>query len=200
MALPPINPSRLLNMQICPDIHHLGFKRPSELELPGEARILNLEKQLGASLPEDYRAFLLRYGGSTAVLEVSVTEPSPKGDTHLVSSFTTLTDDPESCDDIRYYFSSYIMPRNVIYIASGDGDHGTCLSFAGIDKGSVYYLDEGQLAFADESHGLSDMPTVKEFLRLRDSGELGPKPPGYENLYHIADSFTEFIGKCKVSA
>jgi hypothetical protein len=187
-------------MQICPDIRHLGFQTPAEHQLPGEARVLNLEEQLGAALPADYRAFLLRYGGLTAQLEVPVTEPNPKGDTHLISRFTTLTDDPESCDDIRYFFASFLVPRNMIYIASGDFDHGTCLSFAGIDKGSIYYLDEGQLAFADESHGLSEMPTVKEFLRLRDSGELAPKPPGYECLYHIADSFTEFIGKCRISS
>lgn len=185
-------------MSVCPDVSHLGLEISPDQPLPAEAWLASLEQQLGAALPADYRAFLLRYGGSTTQLQVPVSEPTPKGPDHLISSFTTLTNDPESCKDIRYYLTSYMVPRNMIYIASGDGDHGTCLSFAGIDKGSVYYLDEGQLAFADESHGLSDIPTVKEFLRLRDSGELAPKPPGYECLFHIADSFTEFIGKCRV--
>lgn len=183
---------------MCPDISHLNLIVPPAHRLPGEARVAALEHLLGTSLPVDYRSFLLRYGGVQANLTVPVMEPSPKGDTHLISSFTTVGDDPESCSDIRYYLDSFIVPRNMIYIAGGDGDYGTCLSFAGTDKGAVYYLDEAQLAFADESHGLCDLPTVSEFLRLRDSGELGPKPPGYECLYLLAGSFTDFIKKCRV--
>ena len=178
-------------------LNDFKFTRLPEVPLPTEAAIDTLEEQLGAALPKDYREFLRTFGGAYADLEVPVTEPTPKGDIHLINSFTTLTDDPERCEDIRYFLSSYLVPRNMIYIAGGDLDHATCLSFAGIDKGTVYYLDEGQLAFADETHGLADMPTVKEFMRLRDGGELAPKPPGYECLYHIADSFTEFISKCR---
>ena len=186
-------------MQTCPNIEHLNIRLSAEDQPPDENRVLKLEKQIGANLPEDYRAFLLRYGGAYVDLVSPITEPTPKGNTHLISSFTTLTDDPESWRDIRYYFDSFIVPRNVIYIASGDLAHGTCLSFAGIDKGSVYYLDEDQLIFANDSHPLKNIPTMKEFERLQKAKELLPKSPGYECLYHIADSFTEFIAKCSYS-
>ena len=36
-------------------------------------------------------------------------------------------------------------------------------------------------------------PQAQEFYRLRDEGELPERPFGYENCYHVADSFVDFL-------
>jgi hypothetical protein len=89
----------------------------------------------------------------------------------------------------------------MILIASGDFGQATVLSFAGIDKGTVYFLDEHQMAFADECHMYyKNFETVRDYLKLRDNDELALKPPGYDNCYHSADSFSTFLEICKPTA
>jgi hypothetical protein len=39
-------------------------------------------------------------------------------------------------------------------------------------------------------------PELKEWLRKRKARQLPAKRKGYENFYHIADSFTEFFNHC----
>jgi hypothetical protein len=76
-----------------------------------------------------------------------------------------------------------------------------CLSIAGLDHGQVYSLDTEMRFFWDQDT-LNDLPdldsSIKEFFRLRDADELPERPWGYENCYHLADSFTEFVAKMLV--
>lgn len=184
-------------MNSCPSIKHLKLNALSESELPSEEQVQALEDAIGSSLPEDYRAFLLKYGGTFLDFEAPVQEPSPFGSTFSQTGFHSLYSDPDESGDIRGYLSSQIVPRNMIVIASGDFGQATCLSFAGIDKGSVYLFDEYQMAFADESHMYYQMfESVREFLSLRDNDELEVKPPGYDHCYKSATSFTEFLSRC----
>lgn len=51
-----------------------------------------------------------------------------------------------------------------------------------------YYRD-----IDDPQQFYANSPKAREFYRLRDEDELPSKPCGYENCYHVADTFTDFI-------
>jgi hypothetical protein len=92
-------------------------------------------------------------------------------------------------------------PRNMICIGFGHFGLTTCLSVAGLDHGQVSALDNEMRFFWDKKtlRRLPDLdPAIREFFRLRDADQLPPRPWGYENCYHLADSFTEFLGKMHV--
>ncbi len=84
----------------------------------------------------------------------------------------------------------------MICISYGHFGMTGCLSVARIDHGQVFALDTEMKFFWDDET-LSRLPhldpSIKEFFRLRDAGDLPERPWGYENCYHIADSFAEFL-------
>jgi hypothetical protein len=89
-------------------------------------------------------------------------------------------------------------PRNMVCIGFGHFGRTTCLSVAGLDHGQVFSLDTEMPFYWDKKtlRALPHLdPTIRDFFRLRDGDELPPRPWGYENCYHVADSFTEFVGK-----
>jgi hypothetical protein len=91
-----------------------------------------------------------------------------------------------------------VAPRNMICIGYGHFGSTTCLSVAGLDHGQVFSPDtEMRFFWNDETLNLyPDLdPTIREFFRMRDEDELSKRPWGYENCYHLADSFTEFLNK-----
>jgi hypothetical protein len=88
---------------------------------------------------------------------------------------------------------------------AGSGHFGmtTCLSVAALDHGQVFSLDTEMRFFSDEDtlRQLPDLdPTIKEFFRMRDADVLPERPWGYENCYHVADSFTEFLSKMRLAS
>ena len=89
-------------------------------------------------------------------------------------------------------------------ICIGYGHFGltTCLSISGLDHGQVFALDIEMRFYWDEQtlRKLPHLdPTIREFFRLRDADELPWRPWGYENCYHVADSFTDFLSKLQSS-
>ena len=108
-----------------PSITHLKPKLPAPHDLPTEGRVAHLEAEIGASLPSDYRAFLLQYGGCEVEFEAPILEPSPFGDRYSQREFHSLYHDREASGDIRRYLESQIVPRNMIVIASGDFGQAT---------------------------------------------------------------------------
>ena len=89
-------------------------------------------------------------------------------------------------------------PRNMICISYGHFGMTGCLSVVGIDHGQVFALDT-EMRFFWDAKTLKRMPSldpsIKEFFRMRDAKKLPERPWGYENCYHVADSFTEFLDK-----
>ncbi len=168
----------------------IGFKpnRP----IPSVERIEHIESLIGVSLPDDYREFLLSTGGGELRAWVECSQPTPFGDHGLNCLF--------SVDEIIELLDSTVVPRNMISIGYGDFGATTCLSIAGLDHGHVYSLDTEMRYYWDRER-LAQWTaldvTVAEFFRLRDEGRLVPKPWGYENCYHVADSFAEFVGRLK---
>ncbi len=179
-------------MRLWQSLEGLGF-RPTDGPEPPH-RIAELERLIGVPLPSDYRRFLQEVGGGY-VRDVLVpsTVRTPFGE-HILTHL-------HSVEDVIGLLDSGKAPRNMICISYGHFGMTGCLSVAGLDHGQVYSLDTEMRFFWDKDalDRLTDLdPTIKEFFRLRDADELPERPWGYENCYHLADSFTEFVAKMHV--
>jgi hypothetical protein len=152
--------------------------------------VSRLERLIGVRLPEDYREFILTFGGGSVDAWVPCSMPTPFGE----HGMTILYD----VDEVIDLLSSAVTPQNMICIGYGHGGATTCLSIAGLDRGHVFSLDTEMRFFWGEEE-LSRFkaldPEVREFFRMRDADDLPTRPWGYENCYHVADSFSSFIAK-----
>jgi hypothetical protein len=161
-----------------------------------ERSIAELESQIGVPLPSEYREFLMTIGGGYVRDGLAgCTCPTPFGECNI-------TEFHEVKDVVRL-LDSTIAPRNLICIGSGHFGMTICLSIAGLDHGQVFALDTEMRYYKWNEEALSRLPhldaSIKEFFRLRDANELSERPWGYENCYHVADSFSEFLSKLHAS-
>jgi hypothetical protein len=121
------------------------------------------------------------------------TQSTPFGE-HIITEI-------HSCQRVVTLLDSGITPRNMICIASGHCGRTTCLSISGLDHGQVFSLDT-EMRFYWDQETLSNLPalapSIKEFFRKRDNDELPERPWGYDNCYHIAESFNKFLDKLYV--
>lgn len=168
---------------------NVPFKPHGEPE--SEASVATLESAIGVRLPDDYRGFLTSIGGGyvrDGVAECNY--PTPFGRMCI----TELHSVPR----VLRLLSSTITPRNMICIGCGHFGMTTCLSVAGLDHGQIFALDT-EMRYYWEDDIISNFPSladsIKEFFRQRDSDELPERPWAYENCYHVADTFSEFVSK-----
>lgn len=150
-----------------------------------------LENAIGVRLPEDYRSYLQTDGGGYVDdAFASCTCPTPFGEMNITELHTV--------SEVTELLNSTVTPRNMVCIGYGHFGMTTCLSIAGLDHGQVFALDTEMRYYWDEDT-LSRYPhlddSIKEFFRQRDAGELPERPWGYENCYHVADNFEEFLAK-----
>lgn len=153
-----------------------------------------IEGLIGVKLPDEYRRFLLEVGGGYLPdALVPSTMPTPFGDHNLTVLHSAV-------DVIELLYSS-VTPRNMICIGYGHFGKTTCLSVAGLDHGQVFSLDT-EMKFYWNQETLDSLPhlaqSVREFFRLRDAALLPERPWGYENCYHLANSFSEFLDRCYI--
>lgn len=153
------------------------------------ADIERLESKIGTTLPPEYRSFLSEVGPGYLDGWAACSFPTPFGD-HGITSFYSL-------NEIEELLDSAIVPRNMICIGCGDFGALTCLSVCGLDRGSIYSLDSEMNFFKDldsPQQFYGDSLQAREFYRIRDAEELPQRPWGYENCYHVASSFSTFLG------
>jgi hypothetical protein len=191
----------------------LGYRlvQPSRRRLPDEAAVRRAETRIGASLPGDYREFLLKYGlcalGSEGYVECEIEEECPWGG--LVTSVFYGFIDPEDSYDLEGAYETFRgrMPPNLVPIGMDPGGNQVCISVSGDDHGSVYFWDH-------EHRELGGFERLEAMYRdLEEDGiettrlgidqaifewekrhpEALKKPPGYSNVYLIARSFEDFI-------
>jgi len=128
--------------------------------------IQTLEKRLGVSLPEDYKAFLKKNNGGRPIpkfFPILGFQNNPVGQ---VQDFFGIDDPVKSCNlDWNYDVMRGRMLGNLFPIACEDGGSLICLSLFGSDKGAVYYWN-----YYGEAH-----------------------PPTYDNVYQIAGTFQGFL-------
>jgi hypothetical protein len=186
-----ISPSLNCEARLC----ELGMKDYATARDPvaSQCDVLALEAAIGTSIPDEFRRFLLLGADYRGCIWCPTSTPSPFGD-HGLCSF-------DSARDILGVIDSFMTPRNMITIGSGDFGMFTCLSVCGIDRGSVYGLDgEYRCFWPDEEFerrfsAMSD--DIREYLRVRREGGLPQIPAGYDSCYVLASSFTEYLSLCR---
>ncbi len=143
-----------------------GWTQPVTLS---EEQLQKLEKEIGFPLPEDYREFLKDYGGYGFWDTVFSFANMPDRRTWWgVGTFYGVI--ASSPFDLLMRHHSFVdnelMGPELLPIMDEGGDHDPiCLFLGGDKKGTVHLFYEEEFDF----------------------------PYDYSNLYHIADSFDEFI-------
>jgi hypothetical protein len=136
-----------------------------------EADIEIFERELGATLPGSYRAFLLMYNGGVPQPNLITYCPSfhpiPKRD--VVERFLSLGDDPTIGIAPARRNLNNSLPPNLLPIADTLGQSLVVLSISGYDAGRVYYWDYESLVDA----------------------------VSYDNVYEVANSFDELLAGLK---
>lgn len=134
-----------------------------------EEDILQLESQLGLSLPSDYRTFLLHHNGGHPEPNAFRSKTIlPGGEYDILAWFFCLQDG--DMNDIRTVHNIFQgrIPPNLLPIAEDPFGNLICLSSSGRDEGKILFWDHEQ--------------EIPEGLI-----------PDYRNIYLIADSFDELV-------
>lgn len=170
----------------------LGFALPEGHTPPSEGLVRKFEARFGLDLPADFRAFLVRHGGvaGTAVCPMAE-QPTPFGNSAAICWFYGFhndqigdaTDSIEGAPDI---------------IALGDNPLGRMfwLFCAEPYVGHVFLHDhQGRSGWSDEDFLKWPhlAPEIRHYLDLRREGRLPAKPEGFEDIYLVARSFTDFL-------
>ena len=132
-----------------------------------EKEISQLESETDISLPDDYRAFLLKYNGGEP--DPAVFETKDGKVESLVTKFLPLANisGDNLLEEIEGITQAGQIPENLIPIAVDPADNRVVLSVDGADRSKVYYWAWDE---EDEDHKPS-----KRYMRL------------------IADSFNQFF-------
>ena len=160
-------------------VDRLGFYARAEHQQPGplpESVLANAEAELGCRLPEDYRDFLLQYGGNGYLRS-----------RHLLGS--QLGQEGIDCPviDVLYGYRPGELfdlvnewdafreriPRELVPIGVDGGRDQYCLSIAGKDRGAIFFWDA-----EDEPAAYFGPP---------------PMPDIWSNCTLYAHSFAEFL-------
>jgi SMI1 / KNR4 family (SUKH-1) len=110
-----------------------------------KAAVTMFEAQLGATLPEDYRAFLLEVnGGRTARRHrvFTIWLQKARTDETVLNSLNSLGD-PDDRSDLatRWKRACKWLPREVIPVGYDDGGGTVVIVVAGAHRGQVWFLD-----------------------------------------------------------
>ncbi len=137
-------------------------------------RLANLETEIGATLPDDYRQFLLSCNGGYIGGALWYMGPTPDGGSADagVHSVGGLRDDPSySLGSYRVCYETRI-PRDLLWIMDDPFGNAICLGLRGECRGKIYFWDH------------EHEPAVGKW-----DGEVDTA----ENVTLIAASFTDFV-------
>lgn len=184
-------------------VSHILLELPDWCLAPSPDLVSSFEQQFSLSLPSDYREFLSTHGGSLANAECLFLEPTPFGEKACVSEFFGFMPSGREGSDVRWNTELIEGAPAVIAIASDLWGGMLWLKCSGSDTGHVYYHDPEQRwtftdsDFYDRFPSLS--PDIENYLELRRAGALPAKSKGYENVYLLGRSFSEFLASLRDS-
>ncbi len=173
----------------------LDFKLSEDCQKPTEELITSFENEFDVKLPADYRAFLKVHGGKIGEATCKFKEPTPMGSDSLINTFYGFSD--ASYEDI--ISMTDLIDGYPVVIAIGSDGLGSMfwLMCQGPSTGAVLLHDhENRSSWSDEkfySMFSNLAPEIKDYLEMRKSGVLPHKDEGLEDIYKVANSFTEFI-------
>jgi cell wall assembly regulator SMI1 len=103
------------------------------------AKIEQLELEAGISLPDDYKAFLLKHnGGEPNVSKFKTKDSKVESYVSFFLPITSMVED-NLLEEIEGITHAGQIPANLIPIASDPADNRIVLSVDGDDCGKVYY-------------------------------------------------------------
>jgi len=165
-------------------------------------RITEFETEIGATLPKDYREFLLNHAGIRIDAVCPIQEPTPFGTEAMTEFFYGFFDFDHGYNSLSENSDIAEGAPTVIPIACAPFGSQIFLFISGDRKGEVYYFDGQQrVVWPDEQFDkmFSNLsPEIKRYLELRRSGKLPKKPPAFANFYKLADTFTEYLEACRI--
>jgi len=137
--------------------------------------VLQLERDLGASLPADYRQFLIDCNGGHVGGRLWFQGPTPSGEpadagVHHVGGFRE--ESYFSLTSARECYEGRI-PKDLLWIMDDPFGNAICLGVSGNHRGKVYFWDHESEPDPDEWDG-----------RVETAG----------NVQLLADSFAAFVG------
>jgi hypothetical protein len=107
-----------------------------------EDLLLEFEATIGTSLPEDYRAFLLKYnGGVPRQNAFSYADARGPYTDSVVRIFYGFHQGHLYRLDRTFGLSRSVIPDELLAIASDPGGNLICLGYKGKDRGKVFFLD-----------------------------------------------------------
>jgi hypothetical protein len=168
--------------------------------VPTEGMVTDFERQFGVRLPADYRRFLLAHGGQSGSLSAPcLEEPTPFGPAACIEDlYGFMTEGDREVFDIRWATEVFDRVPSFAAIASGAGNGNmVVLKCRGRDAGSVYHYGAQQRTLWSDDEFRSMFcalsPHIEGWLERRRAGQLPKKRRGYESLYLLGRSFTEFF-------
>lgn len=169
----------------------LGFTLPEGHTPPSERMVRAFERRFCLRLPADYRQFLVRHGGVRGEADCPMIEPTPFGTTTCIDGFHGFHDDEiaettESIDAAPQIVSLGSEPLGRMFWLFCEEPH----------VGHVFIHDHySRSSWSDEDFLKWPQlaPEIRHYLDLRRRDLLPRKPPGFEDVYLVARSFTEFV-------
>lgn len=171
----------------------LGFGLPPGSRAPSAARVRKFEKRFGLDLPADFRAFLGRHGGYHGIAACPMLEPTPFGTSVYIDHFYGFEDDGivettdliDGAPDVSAL--GYEPLGRMFWLFCSDPF-----------RGHVFIRDHyGRSSWSDDDFFKwpNLAPEIHHYLDLRRTGRLPVKPAGFEDVYLVARSFTDFIDR-----
>lgn len=181
----------------------LGFSLPKWCTPPTEELVAGYEEEFNLKLPEDYRVFLVHHGGVTGNAVCAFEEPTPCGLSTIIDRFYGFTS-PDRVDNV--VSATRLIDGWPTVVAIGDNLLGAMfwLICTGPNANQVVMHDGEQRSLWSDELFQEMFPNlaeeIKEYLILRKNGRLPVKPKGYDHVYRLAPSFSEFIKRLKLPA
>lgn len=158
--------------------------------------IEELEKSIGSRLPNDYRIFLESHDDSQLPCTqlFPFTEKTPFGDEGMMDELLTL-------EDLGSDRPVWIEDVGMLIIGDNLFSYPTYICLSEPRVGHVFYYDIQQRSLWEDDQfsrmfqNLAD--GIKDYLKMRSGGLLPQKDDGFESLYHVANSFSEFQNLCR---
>ena len=146
-----------------------------------DADLRRVEARLGGRLPDDYRAFVVRYGqgGVQQRAWFPIEEASPWGPWGLLDQFLGFSTKGDGIEDAAFDLFAGQIPEKMLPIAYDPGGNLLLIAAEGSDRpaGSVWFWDHEHRPRADDD----------------GTGWRGNERAADDNLYAVAASFTEFL-------
>lgn len=174
-------------------IGRLGGVTPvrEDWEPLSEAELAAIEREIGATLPDDYREFVSRYGFATfgELVQFPALQPLPgsvseSGFAPFSHFYGPASAGPNGLAKVIKRLRGR-MPDSVIPIAADGGGSQIVLAVTGGVRGEVYYWDVSHEWDRDEYE--------------EEHGRAMPEEAKFSNMYLVANSFTDFLGRLVVT-